>query len=72
MAKGTDTMVHFLFTEAPKGEDGLRPRASISIEQFGITKEQAVEAFQEMIDKGCTKFAGWVTYAEKEDGKGTV
>ena len=69
MENGTDTMVHFLFLEAPKGEDGLRPHVSVPIEQVGVTKEQAAEAFQEMIDKGCTKFAGWVTYAVKEDGE---
>ena len=69
MENRTDTMVHFLFLEAPKGEDGLRPYISVPIEQIGVTREQAAEAFQEMIDKGCTKFTGWVTYAVKEDGE---
>lgn len=52
-------MIHFCFLEAERNEEGLRPIISKSINELGITFEQAVKVCEELNDH--ETIAAWMT-----------
>lgn len=66
-----DAMIHFCFLEAERNEKGLRPIISKSIDELGITFEQAMKVCEELNNH--KTIAAWITSGSTnlEDLKGT-
>ena len=52
-------MIHFCFLEAERNEEGFRPIISKSIDELGITFEQAMKVCEEL--NGHKTIAAWMT-----------
>lgn len=53
------TMIHFCFLEAERNDEGLRPIISKSIDELGITFEQAMGVCKEL--NGHKTIVAWMT-----------
>jgi hypothetical protein len=64
-------MIHFCCLKAAKNEKGLRPVISKSIEELGITHEQAMEICLELTEH--KTICAWLTGGSiiKEDKEGS-
>lgn len=54
-----NTMIHFCFLKAERNDEGLRPIISKSIDELGITFEQAMEVCKELNNHNT--IAAWMT-----------